>query len=114
MGAVLSQARGVIAQGASLSGAVYVGDKIPFAIQMPADWDAAGLTFQGSRDGSTFQNVYDGSGNELTKTAAASRQVNLDPIELAGYLWIKIRSGTAGLAVNQAAARTLYLLKRAV
>jgi len=50
-----------IAQGASLSDAVDTGGLTILSILMPATWDAAVLTFQGSLDGVTYGNVYDES-----------------------------------------------------
>jgi hypothetical protein len=52
-----------IAINASLSGAVNIGEKVAVGILMPAAWDAANLTFQGSVDGAAFSNIYDSSGS---------------------------------------------------
>ena len=102
----------VIAQSASLSGAIAIGEKVAIGILMPAAWDAANLTFQASVDGVNFSNVYDSSGNELTVTAAAGRYIELDPSVFVGINQIKLRSGTSGSPVNQTAARTLSILTR--
>jgi hypothetical protein len=102
-----------IAKSGSLSGAVDMGNFRYFSIQMPAAWTAAGLTFQGSLDGTTYQNIYDDSGSEVyIPTVSASTNVSCDSIalKLIPYRYIKIRSGTAASAVNQEAARTIYLL----
>lgn len=101
-----------IALNASLSGAVAIGEKVAIGILMPAAWDAANLTFQGSVDGAAFSNVYDSSGNELTVTAAASRYICLDPTVFVGLNQIKVRSGTNGTPVNQTAARALTIVTR--
>jgi len=91
-----------IAQGASLSDAVDTGGLTILSILMPATWDAAVLTFQGSLDGVTYGNVYDESGNEYTVQAAASRAIGIDAASpLLGFRYIKVRSGTAASAVNQ-------------
>jgi hypothetical protein len=93
------------------------------AIQMPADWDAANLTFQG-KPGATLsakapgsnevlQNVYDSGGTEVTVTAAADRYIVFTAAHAAalnGLAWVKIRSGTSGAAVVQNAAREIILL----
>ena len=102
-----------IAINSSLSGAVALGEKVAVGIVMPASWDAASLTFQGSADGGvTFSNVHDSSGNELSVTTAAGRYVYLDPSAFVGLNQIKIRSGTSGSPVNQTAARTLTIVTR--
>lgn len=102
-----------IAQSGSLSGMIRIGEKVAVGILMPAAWDAANLTFQGSiDDGANFSNIYDSSGNELTVTAAASRYILLDPTNFVGLTQIKVRSGTSGAAVNQTAARSLTIVTR--
>ncbi|GIQ73197.1 hypothetical protein [Bradyrhizobium sp. RD5-C2] len=102
-----------IALGASLSGALYVGEKIAVGILMPAaGWDAAALTFLASVDGQNFSSVYDSSGNELTVQVAASRYIYLDPTAFVGVNQIKVRSGTSAAPVNQTAARALTLVTR--
>ena len=78
-------------------------------IDMPATWTAANLTFQASWDGVTFNNLYDAAGSEYVVTAAASRAIIIPLVDLFGARFLKIRSGLAGAAVNQAAARTLKL-----
>jgi hypothetical protein len=98
-----------IALGGSLSPAVKVRGGLLSIIEMPAAWDAANLTFQTSGDGSTFMNLYDENGTEVTVTADASRRVRLEPSQWASIAEIKVRSGTSGAAVAQSADRTLYL-----
>jgi hypothetical protein len=98
-----------IAINTSLSAAVNLRGGLLAAVEMPAAWDAANLTFQVSGDGSNFFNLYDEFGAEVTALADASRVIRLEPTQWAGIKEIKIRSGTAGVAVNQTAARTLYV-----
>ena len=100
-----------IANGASLSGAVMLGAGVPLAIQMPAAFTGTELTFQGSNDGITFYDIYDG-GAELSVTAAASQNVVLPASALAGFNRLKVRSGTASVPTAEAAERTLTLNKR--
>ena len=91
-----------IAQDTSLSAAVDLLDRTLTAIQMPATWDAADLTFQAAEDlNGTYQNVYDDNDAEMTIQAAAARYIVIQPPKLAGLRFIKIRSGTSGSAVNQ-------------
>lgn len=105
----------VIANGASLSAAVDCEGAPPVAIVMPAAWTAADLTFQVSADGSTYSNLYDENASTRTETtlkAAAADIIRLDPAKWGWVRYLKIRSGTAGSAVNQAAERTLQVICR--
>lgn len=105
-----------IANAASLSGEIDLEGFKLAAIIMPAAWDAANLTFQASDvSGGTFQNVFDDAGTETTVTAAVSRSIGMDAAmpELAAFRFLKIRSGTSALPVNQTAARTLTLVLKA-
>jgi hypothetical protein len=99
-----------IASGAALSAEIDLNGQLPVAIVMPAEWTAANLTLQISidDDGAIFNNVYDGS-TEYTVTAAASRYICLE-LALVGVRKLKIRSGTSGTPVNQAAARALSIV----
>lgn len=105
-----------IASGQSLSSAVSVAGMEVVGIVMPAGWDAAGLTFQSVDDpelaAGTYQNVYDTGGTELSFTVAAARRVNVNPLTFGSHALVKVRSGTSGVAVNQTAARTGYLVCR--
>lgn len=103
-----------IASGAALSAAVNLDTTNLVAIQMPATWTTANLTFQASYDGTTFNDVYDSSGTELSVTAAASQYITLTPADFAGMKIIKIRSGTTGAPVNQGGDRTLQLVTRSL
>lgn len=76
---------------------------------MPASWTTANLTFQVSEDGTTFYDLYNDAGTEYTVTAAANRVLRLTLADWLAVRYMKIRSGTTGSAVNQAAARTLKL-----
>lgn len=100
-----------IANGASLSAAVNIAHMDLFAIEMPAAWTAASLTFQGSYDGTTYSDLYDDAGNEVTFTVDASRYVLIrTPAQFFGLKKLKVRSGTTGSAVNQGAARSINLI----
>ena len=104
-----------IAAGASLSGPVSLGALTLVGISMPATWTPAPLTFQVSPDGSTWQELYDGAGNEVTIFAAAGQFIIplLDP----SYLWrgvnlLQVRSGTLAAPVNQVAAAVVNIVTR--
>lgn len=104
-------ATATIASAASLSGPVCVGAGVPLAVQMPAAFTGAELTFQGSVDGTTYQNVVDG-GSEVSVTVAASQNVPLPASVLAAFTFIKLRSGTAAVPTAEAADRTLIIFNR--
>ena len=100
-----------IASGTSLSAAFSLGGASIGAIIMPAAWSAANLTLQVSYDGTTFYNVYDDQGNELVITASTSRVLLIDNLAqllaLGEGVSYKLRSGTSGTPVNQAADRAI-------
>lgn len=100
-----------IANGASLSDIVHLQQRRLFGIQMPAAWTAANLTFQGSYDGTTYNDLYDDAGTEVSVTAAASRFIIMvTPAKFLGIQRLKIRSGTTGVAVNQGAERLIRVI----
>ena len=84
----------------------------PTAILMPSAWTTAGLTFQVSVDGTTFFNLYDDSGAEVSVSTAANRAVYIPAAYFWGMRFLKVRSGTAAAPVNQGAARTLQVVCR--
>jgi hypothetical protein len=92
------------------------------AIQMPAGWDAASITFQArpgkqSQDtaalsGEALQNVFDDGGTEVSLTVAAARYVTLTGVKLDALLGVgavKLRSGANAAPVNQTADRVIWL-----
>ena len=100
-----------IASGASLSDAV----KIPLDVDliglvMPAAWDTADLTLQGSWDGTTYGNIHTQAGTEVTIVAAAGQAIYLADTDIRAYPYLKFRSGPSATPVNQTAARTLTLI----
>lgn len=101
--------KATIANGTSLSGVIDLGASKLVAIQMPAAWTAAALTFQASIDGTNYFDVYDNA-TERSYTTAASRMLVLQMADWVGVKYLKIRSGTTGTPVNQAADRELVLL----
>lgn len=106
-------ASATIANGAALSGAVFLGDGVLCAIEMPAVWTAADITFQTSEDGTTWYDLRDDTGTEIKITSpTAAYRLSLAPGLFASAVWLKVRSGTSASAVNQAAARTLTLITR--
>ncbi len=99
-----------IANGASLSNAIDLGSLRLVAIVMPVAWTPADITFLGSVDGDTYSNVYLGDGVEYSVSADASRLIFIEPIYFSMIRYLQLRSGTAGVPVNQGAARVLTAL----
>lgn len=99
----------VIANGASLSVAYNLRGKIPVGIYMPTAWTAADLTFKVSPDGETYCNLHTSAG-EYSLTTSAGIFLSLSQENFAGTNFIKVRSGTVAVPVNQAAARALVLM----
>ncbi len=83
-------------------------------IIMPATWTAASMTFSASDDNTTFRDLYDSAGTEITYTVAASHHIRVTPSDWAGMQYLKVRSGTAGAAVAQGGARLIKLVFREV
>lgn len=81
------------------------------SIQMSTEWTDAAIGFNGNVDGSTnYYPVYNSAGDHLTYPTSASRMVAFDPAQLSGLQVIQLVSKTtAGVAVAQAATRTIKL-----
>lgn len=100
-----------IGSGTALSNAVCVLGYDIVAIQMPAAWTSAVVTFETSMDDSTYSEVYDDAGNEVSLTVAAGRWVTIpSDVSLHFGTYIKVRSGTNATPVNQAADRELGVI----
>lgn len=102
-----------IANGTALSDIVDLKGYSLVGIQMPAAWTAADLTFQASADGTTFENLHvDTSDTEYTVQAAASRYIAIPLATTISVRFLKVRSGTPAVPVNQGADRVLRLIAR--
>lgn len=99
---------------ASLSAPIKIPGHTICGFSIPSTWTAANLTFQASYDnGTTYQNLYDDSGNEVTVTvAAASVNVRTDAVYWVGIEYLKVRSGTSGSPVAQTSALQVVLRTR--
>lgn len=94
-----------------LSEAVNISGLTLCSVQMPTAWTDARIGFQASVNGSSdYYPVFNTTGDNLTYPTSASRVVAFNPAEFAGIERLKLVSETsAGVAVAQAAARTLVL-----
>ena len=102
-----------IPNGDSLSNGLSLDGFRPSVVLMPSAWTAASLTFQVSKDGVTWFDLYD-AGTEISSAVAASRAQALTAAAFAavpGPYW-RLRSGTGGSAVAQGAQRILTVLCR--
>lgn len=95
----------VIAEGESLSDAIDCSAGRISRITMPMEWDDADIAFQVSTDGQSYNELFRGNGDEYNLKAAGGRTIIVDQNEWIPGLWVKIRSGTYGVHVNQSARR---------
>lgn len=113
-----SRPQALILNGQSLSGLIQIGAGDLVAVEMPAVWTAAAITFQTSSDGVTFQNLFDDAGVEIKLVVAASQNIaigegaNAKAEHFRGAAYIKIRSGTSAVPVAQAQNSTVTLVVR--
>jgi len=100
----------IIADETSLSAAGALGDLSVIGLVVPT-FDSAALTFQVSTVGTTYYNLYDEAGNEVVIPASTFNRVVAAPLELRGWRFVKVRSGTSAAAVNQTTAAVTITLQ---
>ncbi len=99
-----------IVNATSLSAVLDLEGRTIAGVLMPAAWTAANLTFQGADlSAGTFADVNDNAGAEVAVTAAAAKMIT-GFSKLDGLRFIKVRSGTSAVPVNQLADRVLTLI----
>jgi hypothetical protein len=101
-----------IASGAALSESLRLNNGNLVGLILPATWTEADVTVQASRDGSTWHDVYDAEGTELTVVGTAGAWMLFPAGAFNGIEFIRFRSGTTATPVNQEAARTLIAVLR--
>ncbi len=111
-----------IANGASVSGSVYLNGQAIIGIVNAGTWTAAPLSFQTTADniaphaGGTWLDMYNTAG-EVSLSAGVllgTQAVLLPPSLLPSVQWVRLRSGLSAGGTNQGAARTIGLLVRPV
>lgn len=99
-----------IAISESLTGEIDLTGLTLVGVIMPSAWTTADLTFQTGVVSGSLSNHYDQNDIETTVYVGASRDVQIDVQTFLGRRYMKIRSGTSGTPVAQAAARELTLV----
>lgn len=95
-----------IQAGESLSDVADCRSGQPLRITMPAKWDGdAELTFQVSTDGKLFNELYNHMGEEVTLIVTPGAGVIVPPDYLRSVAFIKFRSGTPDVPVEQSELR---------
>lgn len=105
--------KAVIPASGSLSNTLNLEDYQFCGFYMPADWTAANITILAStaRNG-TYQSLYQ-YGLEVKENVVAGKFCAVEnPTAFAALQYIKLRSGTEGTPVTQAAERVIYLVVR--
>lgn len=106
--------------GDSLSAAVDCSAGRIIRLTMPDAWTDANLSFQGSSDGTHFADVFSIDGHEAVIPVVAGTTVVLDansssattrmePPDVRGFSWLKVRSGTRRYPVTQTEQRAFAI-----
>lgn len=109
MGKIQASNTATILSGQTVSDVVYLGEKVPVMLVMPAAFTGATVTFQSSADGVAYQALNIAAGTAYTLTVAASKNVSIDGTMFYGARYLKIVSASA-----EGATRSLVLVARAV
>lgn len=94
-----------IAAGGTESDALDLGGGRLMGLITPNNWSAADITFQVSRDGTTYYSLYDNSDTAYTVQAGASRAIQLPLQDFTPWQYMKIVS-----SATQVQAVTVELL----
>lgn len=78
-------------------------------IYMPTGWDDALLTFQLSRDGTTFFDMFRADNTELSFIISPGTVVTTEPWLIMANNWIKLRSGSRDNPRKQTADRVFCM-----
>ncbi|MGH2359748.1 MAG: hypothetical protein ACRDGM_04290 [bacterium] len=106
--------RATIAAGASASGAVDMYAFEPVGVHVNA-WTAATMAFEISLDGEYYAPLFDSAGAEYTISVGALRRITFSSALAAALKagrFVKFRSGTSAIPVNQVAQVTVELTLR--
>jgi hypothetical protein len=108
----------VIPNGDSVSNALEFNNSGMVGFVAPAAWTAAALNIEVSVDNTNWvtAGIFDSAsaaiGTWSSVTAGAGYTVDI--VNMLPWRFIRLRSGTAGIPVNQGAARTFNVISRAL
>lgn len=108
-GPVIARAVTIPAGATGLSPAIELGEYHLGRIDVPANWLAAGLSVQVSADNVTYYEMYDAAGALYSLPVGASRGQLVTVNDFLSVRWLKLRSGTLALPVNQTNSPILSL-----
>lgn len=104
-----------IASGQSLTDAINLGGLRLFGAAIPSVWTSADITFQVSLDnGATWIDLRQQDGTEIVMSGQTGSCIVLVPTLFAAFQFVRLRSGTSGTPVTQAADRTISLVVRSI
>ncbi len=109
MSTVNQSATVTIADSATVSNAIDLGEMAIVGLQTPASMTGTAITFQASADNSTFVAVKKVDGTTYSMVTASSLYYVIPPADLAGIRYLKVVSGSA-----ETGAKIITLLLRAV
>ena len=109
---IINNLTATIASSASLSNVIDLNGTTICGYVMPDSWTSADITFSISSDGINFYDFKNKYNSEVTHIVAASRFITLAPSDIAGIRYLKIRSGTSAIPVNQTSTRVITLISR--
>ena len=109
---LLNHATLIIPAAGAISPAYQLRGQSIIRIWAPPVWTAAALTFQGSRNGQQWDNIYDVLGSEAQVVISGGadgfdRSFSVPHLWTLGLEFVRFRSGSATLPVSQAAERVI-------
>ncbi len=96
-----------IENGGTTSGTIDLQGRGLVMVILPASFTGTAITFQASPDNSTFYDLYNTANTQLSMTVTQGRAYMIDPGDLVGVRYLKLKSGSA-----EGAERTITLISR--
>lgn len=97
-----------ILAGQSVSAIQNIGNRVPLAFAVSANWTAASVSLETSFDSVTFYDVQNQDGLEVSIPVSTGNIVMLSATSLLGIgSYLRVRSGSSSTAVNQSNAATV-------
>ena len=114
--ALRALATATIANGTSVSGSIDLTSTALLGFIAPSAWTAAALNIEVSPDGTTWPTAgaFDEFGSAIGQWSAltAGAAYKVDPLAMLPWRYVRLRSGTSGTPVNQAADRAFSIITR--